>query len=283
MLNILAEKGDFLSPGRMIGMPENYSAHGSDVDHLIDVVQWFMIALFVGWTIFFLYTIIRFHKSNNPKADYHGVKNHLSSHLEIGVVIVEAVLLLGFALPFWSERVDTFQEAVDRNGVRVRAIGFQFGWQYHYAGADGKFGRIDRSLVSYQGDPCIDPDDPNGFDDFVTGTLKLPVGRPAIVNVTSTDVIHNYAIIPMRIQQDAIPGVDIPMWFTPVREIETTVVCAQLCGEGHGRMVGKMEVVKEASFDKWLAKQSADAKKANEAKRAKEEKESGGDEVALTN
>jgi len=260
MYSIIAAAGDWLSPGKLIGMPENFSAHGSDVDHLIDVVQWFMIALFVGWTVFFLYTIVRFHHKRNPKADYYGVRSHLSSHLEIGVIIVEAVLLLGFALPFWGERVDTFQDAVDRDGVRVRAIGFQFGWKYHYAGADGKFGRIDRSRVQQPGDACLDPDDPLGYDDFVVDTLKLPVNRPAIVNVTTTDVIHNYAIIPMRIQQDAIPGTDIPMWFTPTAEIETTVVCAQLCGEGHARMVGKMEVVKAGSFDKWLIDMSAKSK-----------------------
>jgi len=246
MFNILADKGDFISPGRLIGMPDNYSAHGSDVDHLIDVIQWFMIALFIGWTIFFLFTIIRFHHTRNPKADYHGVKNHLSSHLEIGVIIVEAVL-------------------------RVRAIGYQFGWKYHYAGADGKFGRIDRSTISELGDACLDKDDPNGFDDFVTTTLKLPVGRPAIVNITSTDVIHNYAIIPMRIQQDAIPGVDIPMWFTPVREIETTVVCAQLCGNGHANMKGKLEVVKAAAFDKWLKENSKSAKEENAPEEAEEQ------------
>lgn len=251
MFNFLAETADYLSISRLFGMPEHYSAHGSDVDHLIDVVQWFMIALFVGWTAFFLYTIVRFHRSNNPKADYYGVRSHLSSHLEVGVIIVEAVLLLGFALPFWGDRVDTFQAAVDRDAVRVRAIGYQFGWKYHYAGEDGKFGRIDRSLVKEVGDPCIDPDDPNGFDDFVVTTLKLPVDRPAIVNITSTDVIHNYAIIPMRIQQDAIPGTDIPMWFTPVKEIETTVVCAQLCGSGHANMKGLLQVVKQSTYDKW--------------------------------
>lgn len=271
MFNILADKGDFISPGRLIGMPENFAAHGSDVDHLIDVVQWFMLALFAGWTLFFLYTIFRFHHSRNPKADYHGVKGHLSSHLEVGVIIVEAVLLLGFALPFWSDRVDTFQDAVDRGAVRVRAIGYQFGWKYHYAGSDGKFGRVDRTLVNELGDACIDPDDPNGFDDVITSDLKLPVNRPAIVNITSTDVIHNYAIIPMRIQQDAIPGVDIPMWFTPVRELETTVVCAQLCGNGHANMKGKLEVIKAAKFDKWLKESSAAAKEENTPKKKEEE------------
>ena len=47
----------------------------------------------------------------------------------------------------------------------------------------------------------------------------------------------------MRIQQDAIPGREIPMWFTPIETLETFVVCGQLCGEGHGNMVGTMEVV----------------------------------------
>lgn len=266
MLYILAETAEFLSLGRLIGMPENFSVHGSDVDHLIDVIQWFMVALFVGWTAFFLYTIVRFHHSNNPKADYYGVRNHISSHLEVGVIVVEAVLLLGFALPFWSERVDTFQEAVDRDATRVRAIGYQFGWKYHYAGEDGKFGRVDRSLVKEAGDACIDKDDPNGFDDFIVTTLMLAVDRPAIVNVTSTDVIHNYAIIPMRIQQDAIPGTDIPMWFTPTAEIETTVVCAQLCGSGHGDMKGLLKVVKQSTFDKWHKEMSDTAFEENGGK-----------------
>jgi len=274
MFNILANAGDLLSPGKMIGMPENYSAHGSQVDHLIDVIQWFMIALFVGWTLFFLLCLFKFHRRKNPNAQYHGVKNHVSTHLEIGVVIVEAVLLLGFALPMWSDRTDDFKTVEKQDPVRVRAIGYQFGWTYHYAGADGKFGRIDRSLVSKKGDACIDYEDPNAADDFIVegGALRLPVGRPAIVQVTATDVIHNYSIIPMRIQQDAIPGTDIPMWFTPTREIETWVVCGQLCGKGHGDMTTRLKVEKKASFNKWFDGEVAAAKKAS-AKRELARKE----------
>lgn len=259
MINILAEI-DITSPASWFGIPENYSLHGDGIDHTIDVVQWFMTALFVGWTIFFLYAIIRFWHKRNPKADYHGVKNHASTHLEIGVIIVEAVLLLGFALPMWSERTDTFDRVMGEDAVRVRAVGFQFNWVFHYAGADGKFGRIDRTQVAYPGDPCIDTLDPNGYDDIVTNSLQIPVGRPAIIQTTSTDVIHNFSIIPMRIQSDAIPGKDIPMWFTPMREMETSVVCGQLCGASHADMVGAMKVISQKEFDAWLAKESAKSK-----------------------
>ncbi|MGD7652359.1 MAG: cytochrome c oxidase subunit II, partial [Verrucomicrobiales bacterium] len=98
-----------MSLSKLLGIPENYSAHGSQVDHMIDVVHWFMIALFIGWTVFFLYCIVRFWHKNHQKASYTGVRSHLSSHLEVGVIIVEAVLLLGFAFPLWADRVDSWE------------------------------------------------------------------------------------------------------------------------------------------------------------------------------
>ena len=267
-----------------LGIPENYSEHGGSVDHLIDLVHWFMLALFVGWTAFFLFACWRFWRKRNPKASYHGVQNHVTTHLEVGVAIFEAVLLLGFAFPLWAERTDRFEDVQAQDPVRVRVIGYQFGWNYHYPGSDGKFGRIDRHLVQSAGDPCIDPEDPNGWDDFVSPILKIPVLEPAILQVTATDVIHGYAIVPMRIQQDAIPGTDIPMWFRPLRTMETSVVCAQLCGEGHGDMVGVMEVVNKGAYTSWSEEQSTAAyarnAKAAQPEEAEEPEEAGEAEVA---
>ena len=87
--------------------------------------------------------------------------------------------------------------------------------------------------------------------------------RNAILQITSTDVIHNYSIVPMRIQQDAIPGRDIPMWFKPIKELETYVVCGQLCGEGHANMRGMMEVISDGAFTSWAVEQSASALERN--------------------
>lgn len=255
----------------LLGVTKNYSEHGGGVDHMIAVVHWFMLALFVGWTLFFFYCLWRFAARRNPKADYTGVKNHISTHLEVGVVIIEAVLLLGFAFPLWRDRTDKYEDIQKQDPVRVRVIGYQFAWNYHYPGKDGKFGRIDRHLASNVGDPCIDPDDPNGWDDFTTSSMKVAVDRPAIVMVTATDVIHNYAIVPMRVQQDAIPGQDIPMWFTPTETLETYVVCAQLCGDQHGNMRGLMEVVGQDSYQNWADEQSDAALKRNTKKASQTE------------
>lgn len=255
-----------MSPSKFLGIPENFSAHGGQVDHLLDVVHWFMFALAAGWSLFFLFCLFRFWHRRNSKASYEGVRNHISSHIEIGVVVVEAVLLLGFAFPLWANRVDQWEDVQRMNPVRVRVVGYQFGWVYHYPGADGKFGRIDPTLISGTNELGIDYEDPNALDDFLSPILKLPLNHPAVLNITTKDVIHNYSIVPMRIQQDAIPGKEIPMWFTPVKALETYVVCGQLCGEGHGNMKGSMEVVPQKAYDDWAKGQTESALKAHEKK-----------------
>lgn len=255
-----------MSPSKFLGIPESFSDHGPQVDHLIDVVHWFMIALFIGWSIYMAIALIKFRRSKRANADYHGVTNHVSSHIEIAVIIIEAVLLLGFAIPLWRERTDTFKLVVQNEHVRVRVVGWQFGWTYHYPGSDGKFGRIDPFAISSTNDLGIDYTDPNAADDFTSPILKLPNKVPAILMIGSKDVIHNYSIVPMRIQQDAIPGKEIPMWFTPIKTLETSVVCGQLCGEGHGNMIGTMEVIDAATYKTWATGLSDAALKANQAK-----------------
>lgn len=248
-----------MSPSELLGLQENYSAHGGQVDHLMDVVHWFMIFLFIGWTLFFFVCLFKFWHKNNPKASYTGVQSHLSSHMEVAVIIIEAVLLLGFAFPLWANRVDEWDKVKDMNPIRVRVVGWQFGWTYHYPGLDGKFGRTDPNLIGGTNSLGIDYTDPNAHDDFTDSTLKLAANRPAVLNISTKDVIHNYAIVPMRIQQDAIPGREIAMWFTPNKPMETSVVCAQLCGEGHAIMTGALEVVVETEYNDWAKSKSESA------------------------
>lgn len=235
---------------KSIGLPEVASEHGHMIDHMMEMLHWFMLLLFIGWSVFFLYCIVRYHRSRHPKADYRGVRSHASTHLEVGVVIVEAVLLLGFAFPLWFTRVNEFPTGPEV--VKVRAVGYQFGWLMHYPGPDGKFGRTSPDFygtADARQQAGMDPDDPNGADDiFLTSELILPIGRPAIVEVSSKDVIHNLAIKSMRIAQDAIPGMHIPMWFTPIKEGEWDMVCGQLCGSGHANMKATLQVVDNDAF-----------------------------------
>ncbi len=236
----------------LIGIVPNASEHGTNIDHMLELCHWFMAALFVGWTTYFFYTIWRFNKRRNPKANYYGVKSKASLHLEVSVVLIEAVLLLGFALPLWNDRVGPESWPDKANTLEIKCIGEQFAWNFHYAGPDGVFGRQDNRLIDGNNSIGLDKTDPAAADDIVTkGELHLEQYRPTKIEITSKDVIHSLSLHTMRMTQDAIPGSMVPMWFRPVKAGEFEIVCAQLCGANHYAMKANMITEKKADFEAW--------------------------------
>ena len=247
---------------KWFGIPELASEHGELVDHMLGLVHWFMLLLFIGWSIFLCIVFYRFNQKRNPKGDYHGVRGHASTHIEIGVVIVEAILLLGFAFPLWAKQSVDYPTSPDT--VKLRALGEKFLWNFQYAGNDHMLGAMSvKHINPSTGNPTgKDPRDPNSKDGVVSPSLKLPVNRPVIIDVRSKDVIHNLALVPMRAAQDATPGIHAHMWFKPVKTGTWDIICGQLCGPGHAQMKAVLEVVDQKEFDEWLKGQSENAAKA---------------------
>jgi cytochrome c oxidase subunit II len=244
---------------QLLGMPPLASANGQGVDHLIIYVHALMIALFVGWLGYFLFALYRFRRARNPKADYQGVKSHASSYLEVAVAGVEAVLLLFVALPLWAKAVD--KRPAESESTVIQIVAQQFAWNIRYPGKDGEFGHQDMRFVSDNNPFGVDPSDLKGKDDVQTlNEIHVVVNKPVIAYISSKDVIHSFKVIAMRITQDAIPGMRIPIWFTPTKEGRYQVNCAQLCGNGHyGMSNGFLIVESQADFDKWLASKSGPA------------------------
>jgi cytochrome c oxidase subunit 2 len=235
-----------------LGLPVAASQHAPDVDSLISVVHWLMLVLFVGWGAFFVFVLVKFRKGANPHADYHGAKGKISKMLEIAIVVVEAVLLVFFAIPAWAKRVSNFPP--DDKAVVVRVVGEQFAWNIHYPGPDGKFGRTDVSLMAADNPLGLDKSDPAAKDDVTTiNQLTLPVDKPVLVHLSSKDVIHSFGLYEMRVKQDAVPGLDMPVWFIPNRIGDYEITCSQLCGLGHYRMRGFLNIRSQADYEKFLA------------------------------
>ena len=240
-------------------MPPDYSAHGHNVDDLIVFTHWLMLVLFVFWGAYFVYALYRFSAKRNPKASYQGMQSHWSTWTEVAVAVVEVVLLIGFSIPAWKAWAK--RPPKEENPLEVRIVGEQFAWNVHYAGKDGIFGKAAPQFVSSTNPVGLDPSDPNGKDDIVSlNNLHLEVNRPAIIRVSSKDVIHSFKLPVMRVEQDAIPGADVPIHFTPVRTTNGDrweIACAQLCGLGHYRMRGQLYVDTKEDLEKWLASQAA--------------------------
>ncbi|MBI4719498.1 MAG: hypothetical protein HY763_17010 [Planctomycetes bacterium] len=241
---------------RNLWLPPDISQHGHNIDGLIYFLHGFMGVLFVGWGVFFVYCLFRFRQRAGQRADYNLVKAKPSKYAEIAVAIIEAVLLLGFSVPIWaSVKNDLPTEA--QNPLRVRVLAEQFAWNFHYPGKDGKFGRTAPQFVNTASNPVgLDRSDANAKDDIVSGEMHLPVDRPVICDISSKDVIHSFAVPVLRVKQDAIPGMRIPVWFQATKTGSYEIACAQLCGNNHYSMRAVMVVEPKDRFDHWLEEKS---------------------------
>ncbi len=240
----------------MLGLPPLASAHGYEIDQMIYIVHGLMLLLFVGWGLFFIVALIKFNKKSNPKANYHGVQSHLSSVIEIAVIVAEVILLACFSIPFWAKQVNSFPNRPD--AIEVRVVAEQFAWNIHYPGKDAKFGKTKIKLIDQQNNPIgLDVTDDKAKDDFTTvNQMHIPVGRPVIIYLSTKDVIHAFALPAMRVKQDVLPGMAIKTWFTPTKTGKFEIVCDQLCGIGHYRMKGYLTVDSQKDYDDWVAKQT---------------------------
>jgi cytochrome c oxidase subunit 2 len=193
----------------------------------------------------------------------HPVKyTHGNTKLELIWTTLTAVLFIGLNLmgsSVWA--AERFAPAAP-GSLPVEVTGMQFAWYFRYAGADGKFGASNPKLM----DPSagseaaigLETSDPASKDDVVTGTMYLPVNREVDLRLRAVDVIHSFFIPSFRFKQDAVPGLEIRMHFTPTEIGDYEIACAELCGLGHYKMHGMVHVVSAEDFDKWIAAREAE-------------------------
>jgi cytochrome c oxidase subunit 2 len=240
----------------LLGVPLNASAHGDQVDAVIGAVHILMFVLFVGWGAFFVYVLIRFRRKRNPSASYTGTKSHASRYLEGAVALVEIVLLFGLSVPVWARQIANPATAED--ALTVRVVAQQFAWNIHYPGEDGIFGRRAVELITAGNPLGVDRTDLFGADDIVSvGELAVPVDEVIRIELSTLDVIHSLYLPEMRVKQDAIPGMVIPLSFTATETGNWEIACAQLCGVSHYKMRGFFNVLDRRGYEAWLVEQTA--------------------------
>lgn len=238
-------------------LPPLASEQGAQVDFLLYLIHFFILILFVGWAVYFIYVLVRFRSKRSPKADYGGVRSKFPEKFELGVAFVEVVLLIGISVPFWANEYTRMPRGKDV--ILVEVVAQQFIWNFHYPGPDNKFGRTDMKYYDSRTNPLgLDPNDPDGKDDFTTiNEMHLPLDRPCVVKLTTKDVIHSFTIPNMRVKQDALPGITTDFWFTPVKKGKFDIACSQLCGIGHYRMRGFLTVESQEDYDEWVRQREA--------------------------
>jgi len=179
------------------------------------------------------------------------VYSHGNNRLEIIWTIVTAAVFISLALLGQRVWYNLHMQPAPPGAAKVWVVAQQFQWNFHYAGADGKFGKIDPKKINdgslnYIG---LDDADPASADDAVVQTLVVQVNRPVELMLSSRDVTHSFWVPQLRYKQDAVPGMDIPVHFTPNTVGRYEIACAELCGQQHYKMRAYMLVLPDDEYN----------------------------------
>ncbi|MDZ8078922.1 MAG: cytochrome c oxidase subunit II [Nostoc sp. DcaGUA01] len=90
---------------------------------------------------------------------------------------------------------------------------------------------------------------------ITTGEMHVPIGQEVRINMTANDVIHAFWVPEFRLKQDAIPGRQSEIRFTPNTVGDYALICAELCGPYHGAMRTTVVVESQEAFEKWQQEQ----------------------------
>jgi len=219
---LLVVGGLIIAEATPLVLPPQASAEAAQVDEL------FKIMLALGGAIWLLvqgailYSVIRFRARPGDRSD--GPPIHGNPTLEFVWTLIPALVVVVLS-------IISFQVWVNITSAReyeqqVEARGARFLWSFSYE-IPGATQRVNSPV------------------------LHTWVGQPVALGLQTTDVNHAFWVPSMRIKQDLLAGRRTEARFTPVLAGEFPVVCAELCGSGHGDM--RASIVVHENEERFLA------------------------------
>ncbi len=217
-------------------LPEPVSSFGGEIDSLYYLILWITGAIFVVVEVALIAFLVRYRHREGRKATY----THGSKKAEVVWTVIPFILVLYIAYAsndVWLDAKLAERGLADEDAIPLKVTAKQFEWNVTYPGPDG---RID-----------------TGDDFVVRNQLHVPVGRPVRVDLASEDVIHSFFLPDLRVKQDAVPGMVIPVWFEATETGEYPLACAELCGLGHYRMSASLTVHEPEEYERWAAEEAS--------------------------
>jgi cytochrome c oxidase subunit 2 len=198
--------------------PEQASTHAAQVDtlgyYLLSVTGFFSL-LIAGLVVVFAVRYRRRSEHDRP-APIEG-----SMGLEIFWCVVP--LLFAMVMFVWGAVLFFNISRPPDDSLEIYVVGKQWMWKAQHSGGQRE-----------------------------VHTVHVPVGRAVRLTMTSEDVIHGFFVPAFRIQQDVVPGRYTTLWFQATKPGEYDLYCSQYCGTDHALMVGKVIVMEQPAFERWL-------------------------------
>ena len=220
---------------------ESATPLGVQIDNLFYLILIIVTVTFIGTQVAMGYVLWRGSRDTESKAWF----THGSHNLEVIWTIVPSGILLFISLyqmDVWMEyRVKSHFPKGVLNAPIAEVTARQFEWRIRYP-APGKKLQLK----------------PQPDDLYTVNDLHVPINRPVMIQLRSSDVQHSFFVPDLRVKQDAIPGQIIPIWFEVTRTGDFPLTCAELCGWGHYKMRGRVLAQSEDEFQNYLKQLQSD-------------------------
>ena len=187
------------------------------VDNTFSHIMEIEIVLLALVTFFIVLFIIKYNRRKNRVP----VNIEGSLFLEIIWIVIPTILVLIMFYIGWRSFI--FLRTVPKEALTVNVTARQWSWLFTYE---------------------------NGRQSDI---LRVPVGEPVKLVLTSRDVIHCLYIPAFRIKEDCVPGMKTYLWFTAEETGTYTIFCTEYCGLGHSGMLSKADVMMVSDFNEWYA------------------------------
>ena len=219
----------------IMGIP-SASTFSGDIDGLVWLVTILVGVWFIATQIMFFWLLWRFRAGNSPKSQYiTGKEKHLKQWINIPhtLVLVCDIIIIIAAIRVWVKVKQTLPPPDDT----VRVVGQQWAWTFQHSGSDGVLDTAD--------------------DVWTSDTLHVAEGKTYHFLLESKDVLHSFFVPVFRLKQDAIPGRTITGWFKATQTGQYDILCAEICGIGHGIMGGRIVIDSPEQHASWVQQHSA--------------------------
>ena len=173
-----------------------------------------VVLLFLN-TAVMIYFVIRYSRKRNPNPE----DVHENLTIEILWTVIPTILVLIIFWAGWKGFV--YMRTAPPDAMIVKVTARQWSWTFDYE---------------------------NGKQDSV---LRVPVGKPIKLLITSADVLHSLYIPAYRIKEDCVPGMETHLWFLPDEIGSYDLFCSEYCGVAHSSMITKVQVMARKDFDDW--------------------------------
>ena len=222
--------------------PVAASTQAGPIDTFYDVLIILSVPVFVLVTTVVLFSVFKF-RMRPGEEELDGPPTHGNTRLEVIWTAIPSVVVA--CLCVYAASVLSDIDSAKANALNVTVYGQQFEWQFKYTAPSGKQFLSQEMYV-----PCT------------PSTARISDGAPCTgpqvkLDINSVDVIHSFWIPAMRMKQDTVPGITTHQRIDPIRLGSYPIVCAELCGIGHGIMRSTIHVVTPARYATWIAAQTA--------------------------